>query len=131
MFLKFISEWGVRQPVAPETLQVGLRTVPLLVVRNPRARRYLLRVQPDGAARLTIPRGGSRSAAQSFVDQNRAWLEHQIEILHARPRLPLAWRAGSEILFRGEKVCLEILEGGSLRVGAENLTVNDASGDLR
>jgi hypothetical protein len=33
-------------------------------VRMRRARRYIVRVQPDGALRVTIPRGGSRREAE-------------------------------------------------------------------
>ena len=42
------------------------RPVPLLMVPNPRARRYLLRLRPDGTARVTIPRGGSQAAARGI-----------------------------------------------------------------
>jgi len=38
-------------------------------VRMRRARRYVLRVRPDGDLRVTIPRGGSRSEALRFADQ--------------------------------------------------------------
>jgi hypothetical protein len=126
MFLHFISRFGGGQPLEAESLQVGSRTVPLLVVRNPRARRYLLRVQPDGAARVTIPRGGNRSEAQTFVERNRDWLEQQLERLHAQPRLPAAWQVGSEIFFRGELVRLEASEDG-IRVGSEIIKANRAT----
>jgi len=127
MFLSFSNPFRARQPLAAESLQIGARTVPLVVVRNPRARRYLLRVRPDGTARLTIPRGGNRSEAQSFVERNRGWLEQQLQRLHARPRVPSAWRIGSEILFRGEMVRIEISETGGLRVGTENLKIPAAA----
>jgi hypothetical protein len=44
-------------------------------VRHRRARRYLLRVDPDGRVRVTIPRGGSRREADAFALRNRAWVE--------------------------------------------------------
>jgi hypothetical protein len=133
VFFKFTSGVRPRQPVQTEFLQLGSRTVPLLVVRNPRARRYLLRLQPDGAARVTIPRGGNRSDAQSFLERNRGWLERQLERLRAQPRLPAAWPAGAEIFFRGELVRLEAGEGGQLRVGPESLALKGmaADGDFR
>lgn len=131
MFLSFVSRFRAPQPVAAESLQIGSRTVPLLVVRNPRARRYLLRLRPDGAARVTIPRGGNRSEAQSFVERHRGWLEQQLERLHALPRLPAAWQVGSEILFRGELVRLEAGEAGGIRVGTENVKIQAATADLR
>lgn len=47
-------------------------------VRHRRARRYLLRVDPDGRVRVTIPRGGSRREADAFALRNRVWLEQQL-----------------------------------------------------
>jgi predicted metal-dependent hydrolase len=99
----------------------------LLLVRNPRARRYLLRVRPDGAARVTIPRGGSQSEALSFVERNRGWLEQQLERLHAQPRLPMSWLVGSTILFRGEMIPIEAGESGGIRVGTEHIKVSLAA----
>ena len=65
-------------------------------VRHRRARRYLLRVDPDGRVRVTIPRGGSRREADAFALRHRAWVEEQL----ARVRPPAldaqsqrAWRA--------------------------------------
>ena len=40
-------------------LTVRGRQIPLVTIRNHRARRYLLKLRPDGSARLTIPRRGS------------------------------------------------------------------------
>ena len=123
MFLSFRSPFPARQLPAVESLQLGSRTVPLLVVRNPRARRYLLRVRPDGAARLTIPRGGSRSEAQSFLERNRGWLEQQLDRQQAQPRGRAVWHVGSEVLFRGELVRVEMNDAGGIRVGAQNLNI--------
>jgi predicted metal-dependent hydrolase len=53
-------------------------------VRHRRARRYLLRVDPDGRVRVTIPRGGSRREADAFAARNREWIARQLERL-ARP----------------------------------------------
>jgi predicted metal-dependent hydrolase len=60
------------------------QTPPLYFVRHRRARRYLLRVEPDGRVRVTIPRGGSRREADAFARRNRTWIEAQL----ARPRPP-------------------------------------------
>jgi hypothetical protein len=59
-----------------DALQVGARSVPLLMVHHPRARRYLLRLRPDGTVRVTIPRRGTISAARDFAMRNIGWLEH-------------------------------------------------------
>ena len=46
-------------------------------VRNARARRYILRVLPDGTARVTIPRRGSQKEAERFANTHRTWIEQQ------------------------------------------------------
>jgi predicted metal-dependent hydrolase len=42
-------------------------------VRMRSARRYIMRVRPDGALRVTIPRGGSRDEARQFAERHREW----------------------------------------------------------
>jgi predicted metal-dependent hydrolase len=51
-------------------------------VRHRRARRYILRVLPNGTLRVTLPRWGTRREAQAFVDASRSWIARQF----ARPR---------------------------------------------
>lgn len=46
-------------------------------VRMRRARRYVMRVRPDGDLRVTIPRGGSKAEAMSFAERHMAWAERQ------------------------------------------------------
>lgn len=60
-----------------------------LFVRHPRARRYVVRVRPDGTVRVTIPRWGSKREARRFAEQQRHWIEKQlrrVEDAHAAPR---------------------------------------------
>lgn len=57
-------------------------------VRHRRARRYVLRVDPDGRVRVTIPRGGSRREADAFASRHRDWIARQRERL-ARPLFSL------------------------------------------
>jgi hypothetical protein len=65
-------------------------------VRHPRARRYVIRVRPDGTVRVTVPRWGSRREAEAFAASQRRWIEKQLrraEEERARPRpaeLPVA-----------------------------------------
>jgi predicted metal-dependent hydrolase len=46
-------------------------------VRHPKARRYVIRVRPDGTVRVTLPRWGSRRHAELFAEQQRSWIERQ------------------------------------------------------
>ena len=47
------------------------------IIRHPRARRYVLRVRPDGTVRVTVPRWGSRRQAEAFAAQQHPWIERQ------------------------------------------------------
>ncbi len=121
-------------PPDPEWLPVNSRRVRLWFVRNLRARRYVLRLRPDGSARVTVPRGGSLAEARHFAARNVHWLERQLLRQALQPRRPESWRAGTELLFRGERVRLETAPNGPaglVRFGAETVPVADADGDLR
>lgn len=131
MWFQFTSPFKSRSTAAPAPLQLGAQTVPLLLVRNARARRYLLRLRPDGTARVTIPRGGSQAEALAFVERNRDWLAEQFQRNQTHPRHPATWNIGAEIWFRGEQVFLEANASGEISFGAEVLAVKDSSADLR
>ena len=131
-------EWlfGPRPPAPADDhwLVAGTRRVRLCFVRNRRARRYILRLRPDGAARVTVPRGGSAAEAKRFAERNVAWLEQQLLRQALRPHRPAAWSLGTEICFRGERVRLEPGENGEaglVRFGGEVVPVAPAVGDLR
>jgi predicted metal-dependent hydrolase len=118
---------------ADDSLLVAGKRIPLLLVRNVRARRYVLRLRPDGTARVTVPRGGSLSEARRFANRNLAWLEAQLKKPPAYPSTSPEWRPGSAVLFRGELVRLEAEVNGAnlIRLGPETLTVTTLAGDLR
>jgi hypothetical protein len=104
------------------------------MVRNPRARRYLLRLRPDGTACVTIPRGGTSAVARQFVERHAAWLERAFQRLQAQPRKPAAWQIGTEILLRGESVRIEAglnSEAKTVHVSGESVRVSDPAADLR
>lgn len=116
-----------------EYLVADGRQIPITLVRHPRARRYLLRLQADGSARITIPRGGSAAEAWRFAERNTDWLGRQRQRLAARPKPPAEWRVGTAIHFRGE---LATIEGGNeasgeIRLGTEQVRVSNAGLDLR
>ena len=131
-------EWFFgRKPAAQapdDWVLVGRRPVRLRFVRNRRARRYILRLRPDGTARVTVPRGGALEEARRFAGRNVAWLERELLRQALPPFRPSTWLAGTEILFRGAPVRLEIDADGippQVRFGTEALPVADANGDLR
>src|SRR5882724_10329921 len=109
-----------------EFITIAGRQIPMILVRNFRARRYLLRLCPDGSARVTIPRGGSTAEARRFAERNQNWLERQLRQLAGRPSK--VWLIGNEILFRGEIVRLELAMNGTpglIRIGNELVKVAD------
>lgn len=115
-------------------LEVNGRRIPLVIAHQARARRYLLRLRPDGSARLTIPRRGSVAEGRRFADRQTDWLARQLARLAAQPVNPGQWLIGTDILFRGTLVKLEMVASGkpgTVRCGGESITVPDASADLR
>ena len=90
------------------TLAVGPHSVTVVFVRNPRARRYILRLDPTGAVRVTLPARGSQAEAWNFARRNAAWINQRIEQQLAQPPRPTAWGQGTELLFRGDTVRLSI-----------------------
>jgi len=103
---------------------------PVAFVRSPRARRYILRVAPDGSARVTIPRRGSQREAERFLNSNGAWLDRQRERMRraARSR-DEAWQVGSTVLFRGARVRIQRLgDGAALALGTEVVHADPSRG---
>ena len=91
-------------------LTVGARDVPLQFARHPRARRYVMRLTDDGTARITVPRSGSIAEAHEFARRNIPWLQRQFERRAASvpDTAAKSWKTGTEFLFRGESVKLEV-----------------------
>ena len=126
------------RPAGPDAernfLLVRGRRIPLALIRNHRARRYLLRLRPDGSARLTIPRQGSAVEARRFAERNTEWLARQLDRLAAHPVKSEHWQIGAEIYFRGELVKIEPGVNGetsTVRLGSERITVPTANDNLR
>jgi hypothetical protein len=90
-------------PGAPHRLLVAGEPVPVTMVRHRRARRYVLRVWPDGTLRLTVPRSGSIAGALRFAAGQTDWIvrERARQEERARP-----WDTGTVMWFRGEQVSL-------------------------
>lgn len=106
-FLQFVEQ--------PEPIPAppGAPPFPIEFVRVPRARRYILRVRPDGTLRVTVPRGGSRREAEVFVRRHETWIARE----RSRVRLecaPPAWQDGGTILLAGEPVRIAVEARGSI-----------------
>lgn len=118
-------------PSLPDQLLVGETPVPLRFVHHPRARRYLLRLQPDGVACVTIPRRGSLTAARDFAGRNIGWLGEQLQRQANQSKTPSYWIVGTEIYFRGEKVRIEEADAGIVCLGSEQIKVSAETTDLK
>ena len=80
-------------------------------VRVRKARRYILRVRPDGTLRVTIPRGGSRAEAIAFIGRQLDWVSRERARVR-REQAPVEWTAGSRMLLDGQEHQIEIHRSG-------------------
>jgi hypothetical protein len=113
---------------------VAGRLVPLWLVKNRRARRYILRLRADGSARLTIPRGGSAAQARAFAQRHLAWIQKQLQRQVSQPAPARSWPAGTEILYRGERVRLQLGSDGQrcwVQLAEQVVPLRGPAGDLR
>jgi predicted metal-dependent hydrolase len=109
------------------SLRVGSRTYLVEIARVRRARRYVLRVRPDGRLRLTIPPGGSLGEAMRFVRAERAWIERERLRLLGQSPAGAAWGDGTEILLRGRPETLRLAaDGAAVLVGGETIALGPA-----
>jgi len=68
---------------------------------NPRARHYRITLQRDGTFRCTIPRRGTRTEAEAFVQRHHSWMESRLRIRASRPHPPTEWRPGTPVWLDG------------------------------
>jgi predicted metal-dependent hydrolase len=57
----------------------GTLNPPLVFIRHPRARRYVIRVDDQGIVRVTLPRWGSKREAREFAERERGWIDRQLQ----------------------------------------------------
>jgi predicted metal-dependent hydrolase len=98
-------------------------------VRVRRARRYILRMRPDGSLRITIPRGGSRLQAIAFMTRQRAWITRERARV-GREQAPARWTDGSTLRLDGGTVRIEVTatpSGAVARYGGRSVRVKDGS----
>jgi predicted metal-dependent hydrolase len=99
------------------------------LVRMRRARRYIMRLRPDGALRVTIPRGGSRAEALRFAERHLAWAVRQRARQRATGADARPWGDGTMVLLDGALERITI-EGGIARLGRISAGVSSGA-DVR
>ena len=84
-------------------------------VRMRKARRYIMRVRPDGSLRVTIPRGGTKTEAIAFLGRHLSWI-HKERARLSREQTPVRWTAGTPVLLDGVAHHIVVLDepGGPL-----------------
>jgi predicted metal-dependent hydrolase len=103
-------------------------------LRNPRAMRYILKLDRNGEVKVTIPRRGSFQDAREFLSSRRSWIEAQHQRMRGQNTARRRARAQGLVYFRGEEVVigLEATRPASLRLGGERfpLGMRRAAQDL-
>jgi predicted metal-dependent hydrolase len=89
---------------------------PLVFIRHPKARRYILRVTRGGVVRVTVPRWGSKREGKLFADSQKRWIDRQLARWAAdastppdadRPTPELLLRARGELPVRLRELAAE------------------------
>lgn len=94
-----LREPAAPKPIAPRTMTIDGREMPLVIRRLAQARRMTLRLSPDGGeVRVSIPRWGRVGDAEAFARERADWLALQLRRMPERASIT----AGSVVPFRGE-----------------------------
>jgi hypothetical protein len=101
--------------VRARQLTIAGRAVPVTIARHRLARRYVVRVSPDGSLRLTVPRGASLAGGFAFAQRQADWIAREFERFRARHA---PWVTGTEVWFRGERSAIQV-ERGVATIGGE------------
>src|SRR5579872_2240315 len=112
----------------PDALEGRTMTIPLLYRKHPKARRYILRINAQGVARVTIPRGGNVEVAKTFARGHVNWLESQ---LLKRQTASESRVDDSRVLFRGQVVPIVAASGTQISFGDQNVQVEAGAANLR
>jgi predicted metal-dependent hydrolase len=125
--VQLILPWLSPGDSARRTLSVAGRTYQVSIARHRRARRYLLRVCPDGSLRLTVPRGAAIADGLQFAARQADWIERE-RIRQRRRTAP--WGDGSCVLFRGKEERLRVA-GAAAWCGGDSIPLPNAATDVR
>lgn len=106
-------------------LRAGTTTLELRLIRNPRARRYVLRVTDKADIVVTVPRWGSISEARAFAEKHTEWIARE-RLRRMTDGAARAWTAGREIWLRGERVRISV-DGHVARAGDIEAVVKEGA----
>jgi predicted metal-dependent hydrolase len=110
---------------ARERIEVMLddgRSIEVLRVRDPRAKRIKLSVSERGA-RLTLPMRTSLVAGDRFLQTHRGWLSAQLDTLNVFDAAPLAPGISMTLPLRGETLPLRWEQGRFVRLRRDDAGV--------
>ena len=86
---------------------IGPTKLPLDIIRNKRAKKYIIRLLPELVLRVTIPRGGSKQEALRFVSENIRWIEKQFHSQRLHDALVPKEGLSNLIYYQGREVPIE------------------------
>lgn len=110
----------MKRPVENYIVELNNGSVDLTILRNPRARRMTLRVDPrPGAATLVAPPFLDTRTAMRFVRENADWLTEKL----SQQSVPVPFAHGAEIPFRGRMHRIESLRTPRGAVIRRNQTI--------
>lgn len=115
------------KPTRVRQLRIAGHDIPVTIARHRLARRYVVRVSPDGGLRLTVPRGASLSGGFAFAARQADWITREMDRQRARQA---PWVTGSRTWFRGEQVSITV-SGASATLGPEVITLRSPDDDVR
>lgn len=123
------SPFRRNDPALPDTLTIGERVVPVLIVRHPRTRRLTLRADAiGGVIRITVPARARLADAQALLDAHRGWIAARV----AAWPWPLPLVPEARVPFDGGELQLDwspqyprgvMRDGATLRLGGSAATV--------
>ena len=111
----------------PRQLTIAGRDVPVTISRHRLARRYVVRVSPEGSLRLTVPRGASLAGGLAFAARQADWIGREMDRQRARQA---PWVTGSRTWFRGEQVAITVTDA-TVAFGTEVVARRAPDADVR
>ena len=119
--LPWLVPSGSRAAASRQVVAAG-RTFPVDIARHRWARRYVLRVTPDGRLRLTVPRNATIGGGVRFAERQADWIAREWQRQEDRSA---AWVTGTELWFRGERVQL-VLDGDRVVCAGETIAIEES-----